>query len=251
MTTLIESTKATYHQSYQTHQTRHDQLQSEVVVLETECNEPIKCQPQSSSATLTDPNNNKSAFIEIDQFINAFLSLSTVILDCRVLRDYELNHIKNSIHISCRDKITRKRLSSKKLLVKDIISCEAARKSFDDKLIVIYDEHTTDPTDLLLDFNPLKVVLDNLKQSCNTKTCKILKGGFNKFSEKCPEFCEKINLPMHLKNQFLLTTKTLLNFNLNCLNNGQTDTYIDLANGIGCIEAAKMSQILPYLYLGN
>jgi hypothetical protein len=45
-----------------------------------------------------------------------------------------------------------------------------------DKMIVIYDDKTSDLSELQSESNPLKIVQENIKQSGYKKECKILKG---------------------------------------------------------------------------
>ena len=77
--------------------------------------------------------------------------------------------------------ITKKRLTTKKLSVKDIIGCEETRKKIgpsanNEILIIIYDDQTSDDSELYLDQNPLQIVLDNIKNTIVNSCCKILKG---------------------------------------------------------------------------
>jgi hypothetical protein len=148
----------------------------------------------NSSSSSNNNNNIISKFIDIAGFLN-FITKS-IILDCRLLKEFDVKHIKNSVHINCRDKITKKRLSTKKLSVKDIIGCEETKKKIDcglsttttttnlsdvnvpdnDYLVVIYDDSTSDDNDLYLDQNPLQIVLENIKHTFKNNNCKILKG---------------------------------------------------------------------------
>jgi hypothetical protein len=125
----------------------------------------------------------KTVFIDLLGFIN--LITKAIILDCRLLRDFENKKIENSIHISCRDKITKKRLLTNKLSVKDLISCEKVKSKLETNenssstetvLIVLYDEETNDENDLYSNQNPLKLVLDNIRNTLKNVNCKILKG---------------------------------------------------------------------------
>ena len=118
-----------------------------------------------------------------------------IILDCRLLKEFETKRITNSIHIACHDKITKKRLLSNRLSVRDLISCEEIREKLestngkcdenkiscykmcdDDEaiLIVFYDESTNDEFDL--NQSPLQIVFDNARSTLANVNCKILKG---------------------------------------------------------------------------
>ena len=130
----------------------------------------------------------KAVFIDILSFIN--IITKAIILDCRLLKDFERKKIENSIHISCRDKITKKRLLTNKLSVKDLISCVKIKRKLESNnedssseivLIVLYDEETSDENDLCSSQNPLKLVLDNARNTLRNVNCKILKGMFSSF----------------------------------------------------------------------
>ena len=134
-------------------------------------------------------------FIDCKSLLN-FIEKS-IILDCRLLKEYENRNIKNSVHINCRDKITKKRLLTRKLSVKDIIGCEETKKKIGESakdgsqsssaaldneiMIIVYDDQTSDDNDLFLDQNPLQIVLDNVKNTINM-CCKILKGTYARTS---------------------------------------------------------------------
>ena len=128
-------------------------------------------------------------FIEISKFIE--LMNDAVIIDCRLFKDFLCKRIQNSVHINCLDSITRKRLLSNKLSVKDLLSCDKVKKRLEniintkneeanlienELLIVIYDESTNNQSELINHNNPLKLVLDNIKNTLKNTDCKILKG---------------------------------------------------------------------------
>jgi hypothetical protein len=198
-------------------------------------------------------------FIEISKFIESMSE--AVIIDCRLLKDYFKKHIKNSLHINCLDNITRKRLLSNRLSVKDLLSCDKVKKRLEDMinrkeneeaienelLIVIYDGSTNNQSELINQNNPLKLVLDNIKITLKNINCKILKGihnlfilssklitkleifkgGFEEFSKNYKEYCEvKMN-----------------KFSLNPIIETEENLKVK-------IENAKISKILDYLYLG-
>lgn len=190
-----------------------------------------------SPTTAVSPATN-GKFIDCNGLIS-FIDKS-IILDCRLLKEYENKNIKNSVHINCRDKITKKRLSTKKLSVKDIIGCEETKKKIDSSkdviefdneiMIVVYDDQTSDDNDLFLDQNPLQIVLDNIKNTIKNMCCKILKGGFREFSKSFPHFCvqkQKVNISCPISYD----------------NSEETFKY--------AIENAKMSKIMDHIYLGN
>jgi hypothetical protein len=153
-----------------------------------------------------DPFDLKKKLFEIQSKIIIFL-------DCRSFSDFNLKRIKDSVHLNCRDRLTKKRLQTLKLSVKDLISCEQIKNKFEidtnkvqnatpsriaasfnslnnfnnnekaktdnrqtDDMIVLYDDTTTDPKDLQNDSNPLRIVQENIRRHGFKNQCKILKG---------------------------------------------------------------------------
>ena len=180
-------------------------------------------------------------FIEVSSFLKVITE--AVIIDCRLFRDYLNKRIQNSVHINCLDSITRKRLLTNKLSVKDLISCDMAKKKIEnlinnkngdgesavnELLIVLYDGSTNNENELI-NQNPLKLVLDNIKNTLNNVNCKILKGGFEEFAKSNEEFCVKKICTFSF---FPVAYNSEENLKLK-------------------IENAKISKILDHLYLGN
>jgi hypothetical protein len=153
---------------------------------------------QFQSKNLANNNNNNNngqtnsgindPFIDTNEFTHLLKTIAfIIILDCRLLKDFQVEHIQNSKHISCRDKITKKRLVSKKLSIKDLISCEETKKILSsnndtNKLnsenikVILYDEDSSNLNDLKLECNPLQILLDNVKTLLNITNAKVLKG---------------------------------------------------------------------------
>jgi hypothetical protein len=80
---------------------------------------------RKNNKTFIDPSELKRRLME--PLTNIFI----ILLDCRTKNEFNLNHIKESVHLNCRDKITRKRLQSRKLTVKDLISCEEIKSKLE------------------------------------------------------------------------------------------------------------------------
>jgi len=217
-----------------------------------ECGSLNTTTPPPSSAFI-DPTDLKRMF---DSSLSKLSKFFVILLDCRTYNEFNLKHIKDSVHLNCRDKLTKKRLQTRKLTVKDLISCEEVKSKFDsndltklacqvkkeenviadtNNIIVIYDDKTSDLNDLQSEANPLKIVQDNIKQCGFKNNCKILKGGFKKFSELCPEFC--------------VNKEAQINNNFKCIRDIQPSFECDLRQSD--IENALMTQILSFLYLGN
>ncbi|CAF0837725.1 unnamed protein product [Brachionus calyciflorus] len=203
-----------------------------------------KCDDFNSESNNTSKQCNND-FIDAREVKKCILDTPVIFLDCRTAKDFNSVHIKNSIHLNCRDKLIKKRLEAKKMSVVDLINCQETKKKLLEsvnvkeaqnylnskslsEMIVIYDDKTSD-LDELKD-NPLKIVQENIKQFGVKSECKILKGGFKFFFETFPEYCinkceTKIPLDLTLKSQRDQTREE--------------------------IENCKLTEITPYLYLGN
>ena len=75
------------------------------------------------------------SIIDEDELIDIFGNNSSnviLFLDCRSFPDFYTKHIKNSVHLNCRDKIIKKRLQTKKLSVRDLIGSEEMKQLFDE-----------------------------------------------------------------------------------------------------------------------
>lgn len=233
--------------------------------------------------TTTNNSSTCSPFIDPTELKNKFYEFSSkfllILLDCRTANDFNHKHIKDSVHLNCRDRLTRKRLQSRKLTVKDLISSEEIKNKFevpvdiceqdnvnsffeeavsstknsnqttqsfedeikalknDNNMIVLYDDTTSDLSDLQSDQNPLKIVQENIKQSGYKKDCRILKGGFQSFFESFPEFCNIKDIAEQKRAFF----------------NKYSDRFKEITEDQrqSAIETAVMTEITPYLYLGN
>lgn len=69
--------------------------------------------------------------LELKKKLFNFQSKFIILLDCRTYNDFNNVHIKDSVHVNCRDKITKKRLQSRKISVKDLIASEEIKNKFD------------------------------------------------------------------------------------------------------------------------
>lgn len=222
----------------------------------------------TQSSQFIDPSELKTKLFE---FSSKFL---LILLDCRTYNDFNLKHIKDSVHLNCRDKLTRKRLQTRKLTVKDLISSEEIKNKLDQEtdasknptvgslvtaaksqadftnslmqstdtqnpdnnMIVLYDDTTSELSDLQSDQNPLKIVQENIKQSGYNKDCKILKGGFKSFFEVCPEFCILKDYEETQRAFFAKHKEYFLE-----MKEDQRQSAID---------NTTMTEITPYLFLG-
>lgn len=185
----------------------------------TYTNETLSSFVQKANSSNDSLNNLASQFIDpfdLKKKLFEIQSKIIIFLDCRSFNDFNLKRIKDSVHLNCRDRLTKKRLQTLKLSVKDLISCEQIKNKFEidsnkvqnatpsriatsfnslnnlnnnnnnekvkndnrhtDDMIVIYDDTTTDPKDLQNDSNPLRIVHENIRRYGFKNQCKILKG---------------------------------------------------------------------------
>lgn len=179
-------------------------------------NETLPSFVQKANSSNDSLNNLASQFIDpfdLKKKLFEIQSKIIIFLDCRSFSDFNLKRIKDSVHLNCRDRLTKKRLQTLKLSVKDLISCEQIKNKFEidtnkvqnatpsriatsfnslnnlnnnekaktdnrqtDDMIVLYDDTTTDPKDLQNDSNPLRIVHENIRRHGFRNQCKILKG---------------------------------------------------------------------------
>lgn len=235
--------------------------------------QPTATKPPTLTSQMSNSGNTSSQFIDPTELKNRFYEFSSkfllILLDCRTYNDFNLKHIKDSVHLNCRDKLTKKRLQTRKLTVKDLISSEEIKNKFDEyvpkstaenhvdcaksqasslirtseeenppnNMIVLYDDTTSDLNDLQSDQNPLKIVQENIKQSGYKRDCKILKGGFKSFFENFPEFCTMKNLEEEQRSFFSKHQDYIKE-----MKEDQRQSAID---------NAVMTEIMPFLFLGN
>ena len=94
----------------------------------------IIAEASQSSTSSTSSLSFASTFIEAQELKRKLLELPkfiVILLDCRTYTDFNLKHIKDSVHLNCRDKLIKKRLQTRKLTVKDLISNEDVKNKLD------------------------------------------------------------------------------------------------------------------------
>ncbi|XP_048841894.1 dual specificity protein phosphatase 10 [Brienomyrus brachyistius] len=156
-----------------------------------------------------------------------------VIIDCRPFTEYNKSHIQGALHISCSDKISRRRLQQGKITVLDLISCREGKDSYKgifSKEIVVYDDSTSDPS-RLMPSQPLNVVLESLRRE--GKDPLVLKGGLSSFRQSHENLCEN----------FLQLDEGL--------DSGGAAALPPSLPATPDMENAELTAILPFLYLGN
>jgi len=156
-------------------------------------------------------------------------SKNMLIVDCRPFLDYSKAHIRGSINVNTIDRQNRKKLQQKgKVALVDLVTTKDGKDIFRrraSKEIIVYDD-STDDTHLNSD-NAITSVLSLL--FWEGREAFILKGGLREFKSKHENLCDCVlrisdNRPVHSPLTPLVEQQ---------------------------IEGAQMSQILPFLYLGN
>jgi len=155
-------------------------------------------------------------------------STMPLILDCRSFLAYNNTNIRGALNLNCGDKLTKRRLASGTTTVFDLLArstCHTLLSSIEERNIVIYDEDTSDLTELSLT-HPLVLVRNSLLTF--DKDPLILKGGIKAFQVEFPQHCISLKTPHRVR--LLSPTTPLIESN---------------------IESVTATEILPYLYLGN
>lgn len=74
-------------------------------------------------------------FIDPSELMRSLYAMSKrpflILLDCRPYTEFNTKHIKDSVHLNCRDKLIKKRLQMQKITVKDLISCELTKSKLE------------------------------------------------------------------------------------------------------------------------
>ncbi|ESN95355.1 hypothetical protein HELRODRAFT_86834 [Helobdella robusta] len=157
-----------------------------------------------------------------------------ILVDCRTFVLYNNSHIYGALNVSCSDCITRKRLLCGKINIGDLVSGPedakvTFRRSLDDEnvKIVLYDEDSCEKVSSLKT-HPLKVISTSLLQF--NKAVYFLDGGMKEFSKKHKGLCVESPRTVQLESISFSPTTPLPEEN---------------------IDGALISQILPFLYIGN
>jgi protein-tyrosine phosphatase len=155
-----------------------------------------------------------------------------LVIDCRNFMEYNSNHISDAVNVCCTNRITRKRLVDGKVTIHDLVSgSEDAKKLYQERetgnaTIVVYDVNSSE-VESLTDAHSLKLLANKLNSQ--KKDVRFLLGGIGEFQKSYPHLCTQ---PESIPQPPLLFSPT--------------SPYVDAA-----IDTAVISEILPYLYLGN
>jgi len=151
-----------------------------------------------------------------------------IIIDCRSFIAFNAGHLTDAINVNCADRLMRKRLQGGKMRLLDLITCPEGKRRLVDETtnVVAYDDdtvavETSCQSSLLL----ILGLLVNLG-----KRVFYLEGGLKEFERKHGELCYK---PANSdKPQRPLCSPT--------------SPVVEAG-----IDTATVTEILPYLYLGN
>ncbi|XP_061097026.1 dual specificity protein phosphatase 10 isoform X2 [Conger conger] len=162
-----------------------------------------------------------------------------VIIDCRPFMEYNRCHIRGAVHVSCSDKISRRRLQQGKVTVLDLLSGRQGPDSFAglfSRDIVVYDDGTADPG-RATPTQPLQVVLESLHRE--GKDPIVLKGGLSSFRLNHEGLCDN---SLHLQEGLDVGGAAGLS--------GAGGVALSLPSTPD-VENAELTPILPLLFLGN
>ena len=111
-----------------------------------------------------------SQFIDPSKLIELSKKALVILLDCRTYTEFNTKHIKDSVHLNCRDKLIKKRLQARKLTVKDLISCEEIKSKLDSN----EDELLVNASKTSAAFNTTAALAAAAANMVSSSTCKII-----------------------------------------------------------------------------
>lgn len=154
-----------------------------------------------------------------------------LIIDCRSFIAYNASHVYDAINVNCADRMMRKRLLGGKVRLIDLVACpESKRRLTDDGQttdVVVYDDDTVVPQQNSCQSSLLLIMglLVNLG-----KRVFYLEGGLKEFEKRHSDLCFK-RLDADRPQRPLCSP---------------TSPIVEAG-----IDTATITEILPYLYLGN
>lgn len=116
------------------------------------------------------PSSACSQFIDPSKLIELSKKALVILLDCRTYTEFNTKHIKDSVHLNCRDKLIKKRLQARKLTVKDLISCEEIKSKLDSN----EDELLVNASKTSAAFNTTAALAAAAANIVSSSTCKII-----------------------------------------------------------------------------
>ncbi|XP_076312851.1 dual specificity protein phosphatase 10-like [Tachypleus tridentatus] len=201
-------------------------------------------------------NANEVADMSRTDITNHLSSPSPIILDCRSFLSYNKNHISGAINLNCTDRINQKRLQQGRVALWDLVSSregkELLRRNMQNE-VVVYDDSTTDIEKLPV-YHPLTMVLNILCEN-GTKTA-VLKGGWREFQRSHEDLCTSLtkNKVKESGQSVSLGQSSASNILSHSPLASPTMMVTPVWNddlGQENIDNAQLSEVLPFLYLGN
>ncbi|XP_018011893.1 dual specificity protein phosphatase 10 [Hyalella azteca] len=193
-------------------------------------------------------------------------SRSFVILDLRPFFIFNVRHVRSAINLNCSDRLSRKRLQLRRATVVDLASpslsspVRESQKRRTYKEVIVYDETASDVESLPSD-HPVFLVLSAIVEDHGEPL--LMKGGFSNFLKNYPELCDEEQLKNHninnnnnngnTENNNCQDDNTGIPSHLMSGNYFNSSSVSNLASpdSEAAIERAAVTQVLPYLYLGN
>lgn len=155
-----------------------------------------------------------------------------LVIDCRPFLCYNAGHVQGAVNISCTDRFNRKRLQQGKVGVLDLLAATHGNR---DNLkrrhardVVLYDDRSSGQQRLDSD-SALHIVLTTLHRE--GKQPSVLQGGMKQFEAEYPDLCWSSRRQLEIPGRLLCSP---------------TNDTVEPE-----IETATVSQVLPFLYLGN
>ncbi|XP_037083904.1 dual specificity protein phosphatase 10-like [Pollicipes pollicipes] len=153
-----------------------------------------------------------------------------VLLDVRPFMVYNTSHIQGAINLNCMDRFNRRRLQLGKASLAELATNKEAKdllKRRTYREFIVCDDDTTD-LDLLPSSHPLFMVFSALLE--DNREPVLLTGGMKAFCRDFASLCHSELRPMTLDGP---------------------DSVAQLRERADEIESAQVTQILPFLYVGN
>ncbi|CAL4163469.1 unnamed protein product [Meganyctiphanes norvegica] len=181
-----------------------------------------------------------------------------LLLDLRPFMAYNRSHVRSAINLNCSDRFNRRRLQLRRASVVDLAASPHGRdllKKRCFKEIIVYDDYTTD-LEALPPQHPVYLVLMALLE--DNREPLLLKGGFQAFESAYPELCEDALMRSRAPEDTTTTMVPQLGglydpFTMTpCGTITQpTPTLPPSPGNESSIEQAPVTEVLPFLFLGN
>ncbi|EDO45432.1 predicted protein, partial [Nematostella vectensis] len=117
-----------------------------------------------------------------------------LLLDCRPFAEFVRSHIQGAINLTIPSLMLRRMKKGNNFSFTSLISSEEGKEQFNKNLhmataVVLYDSNTKDIASIGIN-SVMAVLIKKLADECASGTLRLLEGGFSKFEERFPSFCE-------------------------------------------------------------